>query len=227
MLTRERVLKILDRVRAIDEKNEMFGAETHQYRLGPAVPEEFVREAEEKCGFTLPEDYRRFITQVGDGGAGPDHGIHPFREFWKRGCFREDRFAEQHRQEYRCSLARPFSVRPMEPEEIGQYGFSPESFREHPEKFFVWEEPEDEDDGRWSTEGFFELGTRGCQWDFGLALNGEHRGRVFTTDNEGGYALDAHSFEEFYSRWLESLADTKAFRERLEFWRGRLRRTRG
>ncbi len=41
-----------------------------QYKLNPPVPEDFVRDVEEQCGFTLPQDYRRFITQVGDGGAG-------------------------------------------------------------------------------------------------------------------------------------------------------------
>ncbi len=221
MLTREKVEKILDKAREIDSKLEMFGAEKHRYKLNPPVPEAFVRDVEKKCGFTLPNDYRRFITQVGDGGAGPDYGIDPFRGFWKYGYFQEDRFAEQRRKEWRRSLTLPFSVRPMEPDEIGEYAFSKEAYQRQPEKFFVWVEPEKESDDRWCTDGSYELGTCGCQWDHILVLNGEHRGRVFTTDNEGGFALDAYSFNEFYTRYLEGLADTKAFRERLEQWRGR------
>lgn len=223
MFTREQVLKVLDKAREIDCKFEMFGANAHRYRLEPPVSEGFVRDVEEKCGFTLPADYRRFITRVGDGGAGPYYGIHPFRGFWEMGYFQEDAFTQRRREEWRRTLTLPFSARPMAPEEIAQYGFSRESYRQHPEKFFVWEEPEDGDD-RWCTDGSYELGTQGCQWDFVLALNGEHQGRIFTTDNGGGFALEAHSFQEFYSRFLESLADTGAFRERLEWWRGQVKR---
>ena len=117
MLHREKITRILTQARQIDANCEMFGADHHQYRLNPPVPESFVRDVEEKCGFTLPSDYRRFITQVGDGGAGPDYGIDPFRHFWKEGYFQEDQFAEAHRQRYRRSLTRPFAPRPMTPED--------------------------------------------------------------------------------------------------------------
>ncbi len=50
------------------------------------------------------------------------------------------------------------------------------------------------------------------------------QGRVFTTDNEGGFAWEAYSFNEFYSRYLEHLADTKALQKELEWWRGRFKR---
>ena len=112
----------------------------------------------------------------------------------------------------------------MAADEVGEYAATctGEAFQRQPERYFVREDPE-EDDLNWATCGFWTLGTCGCQWDFGLALNGEHRGRVFTTDNEGGFALDAYSFNDFYGRYLEHLADTKALREELELWRGRLK----
>ncbi|MEU8925793.1 SMI1/KNR4 family protein [Kitasatospora sp. NPDC048545] len=34
-----------------------------------------VRSFESRYGVTLPEDYRTFLTSVGDGGPGPYHGI--------------------------------------------------------------------------------------------------------------------------------------------------------
>ena len=96
---------------------------------------------------------------------------------------------------------------------------NPEHYARHPERYYIFELPEDEDDdSRWSTDGFLELGARGCQWDYGIALGGEHRGRVFTTDNEGGYLLEAYCFEEFYRRWLDWLADTKRFQQDLARW---------
>ena len=208
----------------MDKNCEMFGAKRHRYSLNPPVPESFVREAEEKCGLTLPEDYRRFITQVGDGGAGPDYGIDPFRDFWQWGGPPQNAaspaFAERCRQNYHRSLARPFLVRPMTPEERTHSATgNPEHYARHPERYYIFELPEDEDDdSRWSTDGFLELGARGCQWDYGIALGGEHRGRVFTTDNEGGYLLEAYCLEEFYRRWLDWLADTKRFQQDLARW---------
>ena len=228
MLHREKITRILTQARQIDANCEMFGADHHQYRLNPPVPESFVREVEEACGFTLPSDYRRFITQVGDGGAGPDYGIDPFRNFWKEGYFQEDRFAEAHRQRYRRSLTRPFAPRPMTPEDQADSATgNPSHYAAHPERYFIIDPPEKEEEeegGWWLTGGFLTLGTRGCQWAYGIALNGKHRGRVFTTDNEGGYLLEAYSFEEFYRRWLEWLADTESFRQALKQWQGRFRR---
>lgn len=37
-------------------------------------------------------------------------------------------------------------------------------------------------------------------------------------------AREAYSFREFYSQYLERLADTKALRKELEWWRGRFKR---
>lgn len=226
MLYREKIVEILERAHEIDKNCEMFGAENHQYRLEPPVPESFVREVEEKCGLSLPQDYRRFITQVGDGGAGPDYGICRFRDFWKRGCAQSHNiFAERERENYRYHLTRPFSVRAMLPEEAACSATgNPEHYALHPERYYIFDLPEEDDDSRWSTDGFLELGTRGCQWDYGIALNGEHRGRVFTTDNEGGYLLEAHCFEEFYRSWLDWLADTRRFRQDLKVWTDRFRK---
>ena len=96
---------------------------------------------------------------------------------------------------------------------------NPKHYAREPERYYIFELPGDEDDdSRWGTDGFLELGTRGCQWDYGITLNGEHRGKVFTTDNEGGFLLEARYFEEFYRCWLDRLSDTKRFRQDLEQW---------
>jgi HEAT repeats len=48
-----------------------YGAENHRYRLLPPLPEEQVAAYEGRNQIRLPEDYRAFITQVANGGAGP------------------------------------------------------------------------------------------------------------------------------------------------------------
>ncbi len=84
MFEREKIEQILDCARAVDKKYELFGTSTHKYKLNPPIQASFVRTIEEKYGFTLPEDYFYFITEVADGGAGPDYGIHPLRIFCRK-----------------------------------------------------------------------------------------------------------------------------------------------
>ena len=62
MYNREEILKILNQAQKIDKKFEMFGSSTHKYVLNPPIQASFVRSIEVKYGFTLPEDYFRFIT---------------------------------------------------------------------------------------------------------------------------------------------------------------------
>ena len=75
MLEREKIMGVLARARQMDPECQMFGASKHQYRLNLPIEASFVRSVEAEYGFSLPEDYFRFITEIGDGGAGPDYGI--------------------------------------------------------------------------------------------------------------------------------------------------------
>ena len=50
----------------------------HAHLLRPVLPLEELERWEEKMGVCLPETYRIYITQLGNGGAGPKYGIAPF-----------------------------------------------------------------------------------------------------------------------------------------------------
>lgn len=58
-----------------DKNCTVFGAKNHQYQLEPVVSLEQVRRYEQKYHIKLPSEYVFFITEVGNGGAGPDYGI--------------------------------------------------------------------------------------------------------------------------------------------------------
>lgn len=60
-----------------DKELEVFGASSHSYEMNPVLSERELRKLEEKYSFTVPPDYRRFLTNVGNGGAGPYYGILP------------------------------------------------------------------------------------------------------------------------------------------------------
>lgn len=75
MWTAQEIHALLAEVARADPGRSVFGAKRHHYRLNPPCPEATVAEFERTNGITLPEDYRRFVTEVGDGGAGPYYGL--------------------------------------------------------------------------------------------------------------------------------------------------------
>lgn len=58
-----------------DRQRSAFGAIGHHYRLNPPLPLPVVESFERLHGISLPEDYRNFITSIGNGGAGPSYGM--------------------------------------------------------------------------------------------------------------------------------------------------------
>lgn len=209
-MNREKILETLKAAAEIDKDFKLFGASRHKYRLRDPLSVDFVRAAEEKYAFALPEDYFRFITEIGDGGAGEDYGLYSFEEFITKNRYPA---IEKERQ----SLKLPFEIRPMTEDDKENSGLAEGYFEENREKcFFDARGTDDDFDG--FTGGFLVLGTRGCQYDFGLALSGEHKGQVFDIDYEGDFVLTANSFEEFYQSWLDKISNEEWLKSQIEFW---------
>jgi hypothetical protein len=53
----------------------VFGSGKHKFLLNPVAMPVQVDELERTYRFSIPEGYRRFILEVGDGGAGPFYGL--------------------------------------------------------------------------------------------------------------------------------------------------------
>lgn len=67
---------------AADPARRRFGAAHHRYELAAPLPAAALADIEHQLGAPLPDDLRRFVTEVGAGGAGPGYGIVPI----DRGC---------------------------------------------------------------------------------------------------------------------------------------------
>lgn len=72
-----RLREKLQRLRTLDSSLQTFGAISHKYRLGVPLAEAKLRYYEEQFGVVLPSGYRRFLMEVGHGGAGPFYGLFP------------------------------------------------------------------------------------------------------------------------------------------------------
>jgi len=206
---------ILNKAASVDKNLQLFGAGKHKYSLNKPIDISYVRKAEQAYNFTLPEDYFKFIIEIGDGGAGPDYGIYPFTSFYEKG---NGEYAKEYFEQRRQCLAVSFNVRPMVTEDVNRYAICREdSYEEEPGKYFVCDENDDNSDRKTdsSENGFFILGTHGCQWDFGIVVTGNRKGQVFRCDNEGGFYLLANSFIEFYDKWLDKISNMKKWKKPL------------
>ena len=71
------LVALIDALAAGDPRSRRFGATTHHWQRRPALAEDRVAAIEAQAGVALPDDYRGYVIAVGDGGAGPYHGILP------------------------------------------------------------------------------------------------------------------------------------------------------
>jgi hypothetical protein len=77
-LTRAAIQGRLKSLAHRDRDRKLFGAASHDYTLNPPAGLAEVEDFERKHHISLPEDYRFFITEIGNGGAGPAYGLFPF-----------------------------------------------------------------------------------------------------------------------------------------------------
>ncbi|MGD8814589.1 MAG: hypothetical protein PVI78_08960 [Anaerolineales bacterium] len=75
MLDPKEILLKLDMLSIIDSNRMVFGAAFHDYHLNPPLDEAAFGWIETKYSILLPDDYRTFILEVGNGGAGPFYGL--------------------------------------------------------------------------------------------------------------------------------------------------------
>ena len=161
----------------------VFGSRYHQYRMNPPCTPEEIDLFEKQHDITLPEDFRLFLTEMGNGGAGPYYGIYPLNE-----CYCNE-----------GTLNIPNNVRPgMSRDEWSCITKADEDLS-------------DEDYNTLMTslfQGLLTIGTQGCSYESQLVVTGDYRGRIVYTDSELSgpffYTYET-TFLDWYERWLNEV----------------------
>lgn len=211
-LDRKAIVNRLEHLRRKDTKRRVFGAAVHNYELQPPLSPSVIEEFEKEHGVTLPEDYRHFITQIGNGGAGPFYGLFPFGQLddrrtlrsWDEGCLIGE-----------VSQPFPHAAAWNLPDSFWEQQPDPPAdipIEEEHEMCEAWDKLLEEH--YWKPtlmNGAIPICHKGCalwQW---LVLHGELRGYVWDDmrADYGGIApvRDAHgnqvTFTDWYLSWLD------------------------
>ena len=94
------LMKSAARAKELDTELRQYGASRHRYEFAPVAALSDVRSFEQRHGISLPVPYVEFLTQVGNGGAGPELGLYSLEELELRNFF-----AHSNRS-VTCSLAK-------------------------------------------------------------------------------------------------------------------------
>lgn len=206
-------------LRELDPKLRTFGADRHRHQLAPPIDASRLAEIEAGFGAALPDGYRAFVSQLGDGGAGPYWGLHPL-------ATGIERLFDMFDQDTLLAADFPFD----EDVDFGALVGMPADWKEHirrlkeePAYGQAWDELKDRYHVPANYAGTLPICDFGCGESYFMVVRGAQAGWIWVNaiDNGSGLFSLRIDFLEFYSRWLDdSLARARAgdFRARSVGW---------
>jgi len=193
---------------------KIFGSDVHGFRLNLPLGEINVLAFEQAHGICLPEDYRSFLTVIGNGGAGPFYGVFPLGKFdgsgnslvpWSEG----DGFVG--------TLRLPFPLR----EAWNDLALLPAEELLATDETEYWKQIKRFEAAHWDSSrmnGAIPICHMGCALRVWLVVTGEQSGFLWRdgrTDDSGLSPLllrdgSRAQFGSWYSEWLQdALASSK------------------
>ena len=208
----EKAKELIKLAKEADPKCRAFGANYHKYELNPTATIKEVRQFEKEYNIKLPEGFVKYLTEVGNGGAGPDYGIYSLEMLRKRnpslkqfGC--KKAFIDQ-----RFNSDNP--------------DYDPYSIREEWEK--ICEEYENASERLLDDEclnimlnvfgGTLNIGTPGCTMSYELIIDGsENNGKIAVIDHDmdenAPPNLTDMDFEEWFCDYFERIINGQSIIE--------------
>ena len=188
------VKQSLAKLKTLDKNYRVFGSSSHKYLLNPVLEEEKIKAFEDKYAVRLPEDYRRFLVEVGNGGAGPYYGLQALEDslFIDLDYKRENEY---------LNPSKPFLfTEKWNMEFTGDYN-NEQEYHAFEEEYFkeTW------------ANGLLRICNFGCGVSLNLVVNGSEYGNIWVDDrgSDGGIYPDPYfgqsertQFLDWYVLWL-------------------------
>jgi len=177
-----------------DPAFQVFGSSSHRYQSKGRLYENEVKSFERAYNIELPPDYREFIMQIGNGGAGPYYGLESLAD----GIY-QDLDNKKKADLINPSLEFPFT----EAWNMDYYNEEEEEPDELKEKEYF--------DSKWAN-GLLRLSNFGCGVSMNLVVNGKECGNIWVDDrcSDGGIYPDQYfgnegriTFLTWYELWLD------------------------
>jgi hypothetical protein len=148
--------------------------------LGPPIPESVISTFESLCGCILPEGYRTFLKELGDGAKGP-----PYYGLLRFGELPPD----------------------LSKSEVPQWNDVQRVRRPFPfTELWVWEDGDTSNEGEKEqvSDGTLHLGTDGCGQYWLLVVTGPERGNVWMLADVGiTPTRPKRDFLQWFEDWLD------------------------
>ena len=210
----ERIREIESKIyelKKLDKRYSTFGASRHKYDLNRKLSESQLIEFENKNGIQLPTEYRNFLKQIGNGGAGPYYGI----EKLERGKFADLDYGD--RGEIN-DLSKPFKF-------TEKWNLNNDRFKD--ENGEIRHDLKDTEYFKtdWAN-GMLRIANFGCGVSINLIVNGDEFGNIWADDrcnDQGILPFESKDknriqFLDWYEQWLDdSLEPFVRIKNKLQF----------
>ncbi len=193
-----RIKQKLIQAKQADVDFKVFGASSHKYEINPPASINEVEAFEKEYDIQLPECYRSFILNIGNGGnsyqnsgAGPFYGIYPFgknvgdliygnpEKYLKESCVLKPNIADDYWDNITAVLHCDNTSNEDYYATIGRI-----------------------------YSGVLPIGFQGCTYLHGLILNGPYKGKVVNLEmsaDEAPKFTYEKNFLDWYERWLDDV----------------------
>ncbi|WP_108422478.1 SMI1/KNR4 family protein [Flagellimonas amoyensis] len=195
-----RIKEKLVLAKKVDKHFSAFGAASHKYALDPPASIAEVEAFEKRYGIRLPEGYRAFVLNIGNGGAsfhnsgaGPYYGIYPLGNYLDD-LILKDKDVERHLKKT-CMLFPGLSEKQWDKltDPLYSEGISDADFAELNGTLYG---------------GILPLGTQGCSYIHALVLSGPYCGRIVNmarSEQMEPRFSSGENFLDWYEQWLDEI----------------------
>lgn len=190
----EQIVRIKEKLflaQKADKNLKVFGAAKHKYMLNRPATLKEIENFEIKYSVSLPECYKSFLKNIGNGGAGPFYGIYSVG-------VGVDELMSCKNTGY---LSRDCIISPEMPDSYWLSLSKKLDENEHVSNA-DYEKALSEVFG-----GILFIGNQGCTYYHGIVLNGKHRGKVVNLDSDSQKPQFTYedNFLDWYERWLDEV----------------------